>query len=364
MKLLRYLMVFVLCAAPADAAVRIKDVASLRSERQYQLLGYGIVIGLPGTGDTLRNVPYTEQSLQSLLDHMGLNTRGLALRNRNVASVMVTAEIPAGIESGQRLDVNVSAMGDATSLQGGTLLLTQLQTAEGLQVGSAQGSVTVSGFQAQGQAETVTEGVPTAGRIPSGAIIQVTPPHSSQEPHMVLELRNPDAATAIRMIDAINEFARTVFHHAIAFERDNRSVDLQRPQRVSQTRLMAMLGELMIEPDTPARVVIDSRTGTVVIGQDVQISTVAVTYGALNVKITETPEVSQPAPLSDGKTKVVPRTAIDVEQTTGKVAILSGSSLRALVAGLNRLGVKPAGIIAILQAIKAAGALQAELIAQ
>jgi flagellar P-ring protein precursor FlgI len=364
MRALRFLIVLALLTTPAAAAVRIKDVASLRSDRQFQLLGYGLVVGLPGSGDTLRNVPYTEQSISAMLDHMGLNTRGFALRNRNVASVIVTAEIPAGIEAGQRLDVTVSAMGDATSLQGGTLLSTQMMTIDGQQVGAAQGAVTVDGFEAQGQAETVTQGVPTSGRIPNGAIIQVTPPHPSQEPRMVLELRNPDAATAIRIIDAINEFGRTVFHRPIAYERDNRSVGLQRPANVSQTRLMAMLGELLIEPDTAARVVIDSRTGTVVIGQDVQISTVAVTYGTLNVKISETPEVSQPAPFANGTTKVVPRTEIQTEQTGGKVAVLSGSSLRALVAGLNRLGVKPPGIIAILQAIKTAGALQAELIAQ
>jgi flagellar P-ring protein precursor FlgI len=364
MRALALVFAFLLLATPSNGAVRIKDVASLRGERQFQLIGYGLVIGLSGTGDTLRNVPNTEQSIQSMLEHMGINERGVALRNRNVASVIVTSEIPAGAESGQRLDVNVSALGDSTSLQGGTLLLTQMVTPDGQLVASAQGSVSVTGFEAQGQAETVIQGVPTSGSIPNGAIIEVTPPHPAQEPHMVLELRNPDYATAVRMVDAINEFSRSVFHHPIAAERDARTVSLQRPQNVSQTRLMALLGELLIEPDTAARVVVDSRTGTVVIGQDVQISTVAVTHGTLNVRVSETPTVSQPGAFSNGTTKTAPRTQIDVDQGNGQVAVISGSSLRALVAGLNRLGVKPTGIIAILQAIKAAGALQAELIAQ
>ena len=299
-----------------------------------------------------------------MLDRMGVNIRGASLRNRNVAAVIVTAELPSGGEAGQRLDITVSALGDATSLLGGTLLLTQLSTPDGQLVGSAQGPVSVTGVEAQGQAETVSQGVPTAGLISNGAIVEVTPPRPVEEIRMILELRNPDYATAVRIIDAINQFSQGQFRRAIAFERDSRSVEILRPSGVTQTRLMAELGELMVEPDTAARVVVDARTGTVVIGQDVQISTVAVTHGTLNVKISETPQVSQPGALSNGTTKVVPRTQIDIDQGGGQVAVISGSSLRALVSGLNRLGVKPTGIIAILQAIKSAGALQAELITQ
>ena len=362
---LTVILVALLGFAPtAWGAARIKDVASLQGERQFQLIGYGLVVGLLGTGDTLRNVPFTEQSIQSMLDRMGVGVKGTALRNRNVAAVIVTAELPSGGEAGQRLDVTVSALGDATSLLGGTLLFTQLSAQDGQTVVSAQGPVSVAGFEAQGQAETVSQGVPTAGRISNGAIIEVSPPRPVEEIRMILELRNPDYATAVRMIDAINQFSQGQFRRAIAFERDSRSVEILRPAGITQTRLMAELGELMVEPDTAARVIVDARTGTVVIGQDVQISTVAVTYGTLNVKISETPQVSQPGALSGGTTKVVPRTQIDVEQSGGQVAVISGSSLRALVAGLNRLGVKPSGIIAILEAIKSAGALQAELIAQ
>ena len=204
-------------APPAWGAARIKDVASLQSERQYQLIGYGLVVGLQGTGDTLRNVPFTEQSIQSMLDRMGVNIRGASLRNRNVAAVIVTADLPSGGEAGQRLDITVSALGDATSLLGGTLLLTQLSTPDGQLVGSAQGPVSVTGVEAQGQAETVSQGVPTAGLISNGAIVEVTPPRPVEEIRMILELRNPDYATAVRIIDAINQFSQGQFRRAIAF---------------------------------------------------------------------------------------------------------------------------------------------------
>jgi len=364
MRALLLTLALVLFAGAAGAAVRIKDVTSLRGQRDFQLIGYGLVIGLAGSGDTLRNIPFTEQSIQSMLDRLGINARGSSLRNRNVAAVIVTADFPGGMEAGQRLDVTVSALGDATSLMGGTLVLTQLTGPDGQVFASAQGAVSVTGFESQGQAETVTQGVPTAGRIANGAIVEIPSPQPVEELRMFLELRNPDDATAVRIIDAINQYANARFHRAIAFERDKRSVELFRPPGVSQTRLMAEIGELLIEPDTAARVVVDARTGTVVIGQDVQISTVAVTHGTLNVKISETPDVSQPAPFSQGKTTTTPRTQIAVNQDGGQVAMISGASLRALVAGLNRLGVKPSGIIAILQAIKSAGALQADLVVQ
>jgi len=349
---------------PAAAAVRIKDIASLNGQRSSQLIGYGLVVGLLGTGDTLRNVPFTEQSIQSMIDRFGINARGASLRNRNVAAVIVTSELPSGADAGERIDVTVSALGDATSLVGGTLLLTRLGGADGQPVATAQGPVSVTGFDVQGQASSESQGVPTAGRIANGAMVDTSAPAPIDELRMTLELRNPDYATAVRMIDAINQFSRTQFHKDIAFERGQRSVEVFRPPTISQTRLMAEIGELTVDPDTVARVVVDARTGTVVIGQDVQISTVAVTHGTLNVKISETPQVSQPGPRSQGTTTVTPKTKIEVDQAGGQVAVIGGSSLRALVAGLNRLGVKPSGIIAILQAIKSAGALQADLIAQ
>jgi flagellar P-ring protein precursor FlgI len=356
-------LVICLAAAPA-AAVRIKDISVLRGARDSQLVGYGLVVGLQGSGDTMGNAPFTQQSIQAMLEHLGLDVHGASLRNRNVAAVIVTTDLASGMEPGARLDVTVSALGDAPSLMGGTLLLTQLQSADGVVYASAQGAVSVTGFETAGQGETLSQGVPTAGRIPNGAIVEHEVPASPDELRSMLELKNPDYATAVRIVDAINAYSRERFRAHAAYEIDGRTVELFRPRNVSFARFMAEVGELQVEPDMAARVVLDARTGTVVVGQDVQISTVAVTYGTLTVRVAEQPRVSQPNPFSQGKTVVTPNTKIDVEQGGGPIAIVGGSSLRTLVSGLNRIGVKPPGIIAILQAIKTAGALQADLVIQ
>jgi flagellar P-ring protein precursor FlgI len=247
---------------------------------------------------------------------------------------------------------------------GGTLLLTQLQSPDGTVYASAQGAVSVTGFETAGQGETLSQGVPTAGRIPNGAIVEHELPGFAGELRPMLELKNPDYATAVRIVDAINAYSRERFRALAAYEVDSRKVELYRPRNISFARFMAEIGELQVQPDMAARVVLDARTGTVVVGQDVQISTVAVTYGTLTVRVAESPNVSQPAPFSHGRTVVTPNTRIDVEQGGGPIAIVGGSSLRALVSGLNRIGVKPPGIIAILQAIRTAGALQADLVIQ
>jgi flagellar P-ring protein precursor FlgI len=353
-----------LIAAPALAAVRIKDISSLQGVRDNQLIGYGLVVGLAGVGDTLRNAPFTEQAMQSMLDRMGINVRNTALRARNVAAVVVTADLPSAAGVGSRIDVTVSSLGDATSLMGGTLVLTTLSGADGQTYAVAQGAVSVTGFDAAGQGQTLTQGVPTAGLISNGALVERSLPPMHDVGVLTLELKNPDFKTAVRVADAINYFSRERYHKRVAFEQDFRTITLFRPADVGVTRFMAEIGDLLIEPDMAARVVLDSRTGTIVIGQDVQISTVAVTHGTLSVRVNESPQVSQPAPLSDGKTVVTPQTQIEANQTGGQMAIIGGTSLRALVAGLNRIGLKPPGIIAILQAIKTAGALQADLVVQ
>ena len=351
--------------APATAAVRIKDIANVEGIRDNQLVGYGLVFGLEGTGDTLRNVPFTEQAMQSMLDRMGVNVRGTELRTRNVAAVMVTANLPPFMERGQRIDVTVSSMGDATSLMGGTLVLTPMSGADGRVHAVAQGEVAVSGAAAVGQAESYNQGVPTVGRIPNGATIELPNPNRPGDiGPMALDLKNPDFETAIRIVDAINAYSLRRWGMNTARERDFRSVALRLPPHIGTTRYIAEIGSLLVEPDTEARVIIDARTGTIVIGQDVQISTVAVTHGALTVRVTETPVVSQPAPLSRGKTVVVPRTDVGVNENGGQLRVVGGTTLRKLVAGLNQIGLKPSGIIAILQAIKSAGALQADLITQ
>jgi flagellar P-ring protein precursor FlgI len=363
--LLALLLAFCLAAGSAGAATRIKDIATLQGVRDNQVVGYGLVIGLKGTGDSLRNSPFTEQSLQSMLDSMGINVRDSSLRTRNVAGVIVTAELPPFIGKGARIDVTVSSLGDATSLLGGTLVMTSLVGANGQIYAVAQGPVAVSGFSSEGEAESLTEGVPTTGRIPNGALVEQEVEGGFLEmDRLVLELKNPDFNTAIRVIDAINAYASGRYGMPVAYERDYRTIVLDKPQGPSALRFIAELGELMIDPDTPARVVIDERTGTVVIGRDVQISTVAVTHGNLTVRVTEAPTVSQPAPFSDGETTVAPRTFVDASQEGGQLAIIGGTDLQALIAGLNQIGLKPTGIIAILQAIKTAGALQAELIIQ
>ncbi|GHB18570.1 flagellar P-ring protein 2 [Pseudovibrio japonicus] len=348
----------------ASALVRIKDIADLRGMRSNQLVGYGIVIGLNGSGDTMRNSPFTEQSLQSMLERMGVNVRESNLRSRNVAAVVVTAELPPFIGNGSRIDVSVGSLGDASSLQGGTLLVTPLMGADGNVYAVAQGSVSVSGFLAEGDAGSLTQGVPTAGSVPNGALIEKTlPDYFSSLPQLVLELKNPDFKTAIRVTDAINAFSLNRYGMKLASELDYRSVQVQRPAGISSVRFISQIEGLMVQPDTPARVVVDERTGTVVIGQNVRISTVAVTHGNLTVRVSERPEVSQPAPFSQqGETTVVPRTDIDVQQEEGQLQLLGGTDLQTLVRGLNRIGLKPSGIIAILQAIKQAGALQATLV--
>ena len=354
-----------LCLAVAPVAgARIKDIAVLRSPRDSQLVGYGLVVGLSGTGDTFRNTPFTQQAVQGMLQNLGMDVHGVELRNRNVAAVIVTADLSAGVETGSRLDVTVSALGDAPSLMGGTLLLTQMLGSDGSLYATAQGAVSVSGFQSQGEGETLSQGVPTAGRIPNGAIVQHEIVGAPDDLRSMLELKNPDYATSVRIADAINSYARGRFGGRAAYEVDARTVELFRPRVVSFARFMAEIGELQVQPDMAARVVLDSRTGTVVVGQDVQISTVAVTYGTLTVRVNEQPQVSQPNPFANGRTVVTPNTTITAEQTGGPIAIVGGSSLRMLVGGLNRIGVKPPGIIAILQAIKTAGALQADLVIQ
>lgn len=353
-----------LSAAPSKAA-RLKDITSLQSMRDNALIGYGLVVGLQGTGDTLRNSTFTEQSLQSMLDRMGVNVRGGALRVKNVAAVIVTAELPAFISRGVRLDVSVASLGDASSLNGGTLLLTPLTGADGQTYAVAQGAVVSSGVAAQGQAESVSQGVPTGGRVPNGAVVEHEPPGALADAGpMVLELKNPDFKTAVAAADAINAYAAQRFHKPVARERDQRSIVLNKPASIGAARFLAEIGDLTVEPDTQARVIIDARTGTIVIGQDVRISTVAVTHGSINVRITETPIVSQPQPLSRGETVVVPQTSIETRQEGGQIAVLGGANLKTLVRGLNQIGLKPAGIIAILQTIKSAGALQADLVIQ
>lgn len=374
MKHARWILALVLTAAAALSAVapsamadaaRIKDIASLQSGRDNQLIGYGLVVGLQGSGDSLRSSPFTDQSMRAMLQNLGISTQGGQSNAKNVAAVMVTANLPPFASPGSRLDVSVSSLGDATSLRGGTLVMTSLSGADGQIYAVAQGAVIVSGFSAQGEAATLAEGVTTAGRVPNGAIIERELPSRFKDAvNLVLQLRNPDFSTAVRMADAVNVFAGQRYGGPIAEARDSQEVIIAKPKAADLTRLMAEVENLVVQTDTPAKVVINERTGTIVIGADVRVSRVAVSYGTLTVQVTETPQVIQPEPFSRGVTAVQPETDIMAMKEGGPVAILDGPDLRTLVAGLNNIGVKPDGIIAILQGIKSAGALQAELVLQ
>jgi flagellar P-ring protein precursor FlgI len=355
-------LAFIMTPVPAGATSRIKDLANIEGVRQNQLIGYGLVVGLNGTGDTLNNIPFTKQSLQAMLERLGVNVRGAQFRTGNVAAVMVTANLPAFGTQGTRMDVTVSALGDSKSLQGGTLLVTPLLGADGNVYSVAQGSVAIGGFQAEGEASKITRGVPTVGRIANGAIIEREIDFALNRLSQVrLALRNADFTTAKRIAAAVNDF----IGKPTAEPLDPSTVELTVPQqyRGNVVSLLTEIEQLQIEPDLAAKIVIDERSGIIVMGRDVRVSMVAVAQGNLTVTISETPQVSQPNPFSrGGTTTVVPRTRIGVQEDGKKLALVKeGVSLQQLVDGLNALGIGPRDMIAILQAIKAAGAIQADI---
>ena len=349
--------------APAISASRIKDIAEIEGIRDNMLVGYGLVVGLNGTGDTLNNSPFTQQSLTGMLERLGVNIRDLTLRTRNVAAVMVTARLPAFARPGVRVDVTVSTLGDSTNLLGGTLLVTPLLGADGEVYAVAQGPVAVAGFVAQGNAATVTKGVPTSGRIAGGGIVERELAFSlSQMQTVRLSLRNPDLTTARRMAAAINAHVGATTARMI----DPTTVSLTVPPtyRGELVDLLTDIEQLEVTPDQLARVVIDETAGIIVMGERVRISTVAIAQGNLTIRITETPQVSQPNAFSNtGTTTTVNRTNIEIDQGENKrLGVVNGGvSLQDLVNALNALGIGPRDMITILQAIKAAGALQAEI---
>ncbi|MFW5832913.1 MAG: flagellar basal body P-ring protein FlgI [Pseudomonadota bacterium] len=356
-------LVLALAAPPAEAGpVRIKDIADFEGVRENMLVGYGLVVGLNGSGDRLRNTAFTEQSLVSMLERLGVSTRGTDLQTRNVAAVMVTATLRPFSRQGSRIDVNVSAMGDASSLEGGTLLVTPLMGADGEVYSVAQGQLTVGGFSAAGEAESVSRGVPTQGRIPAGAIVEreVGFELNTLE-EMRLVLRNADFTTAHRMADVINKELGVAAAEAL----DSATVNLTVPGawRGRTAALLNDIESLLVVPDQVARVVIDESAGIIVMGGNVRISEVAVAQGNLTVRITEAPQVSQPNAFAEGETVVVPRTQVTVDEDTEARMVLlpEAVTLEDLVDGLNALGVGPRDLIGILQAIRTAGALQAEL---
>jgi len=368
MSVLRFLIAVVLLillaapvASPVWAQVRIKDIADLEGVRDNQLVGYGLVVGLNGTGDRLRSAVFTRQSLIGVLERLGVNTRDQErqLDTRNVAAVVVTANLPPFSRAGSRIDITVSTLGDSTNLTGGTLLVTPLLGADGEVYAVAQGAVVTGAVSARGAAGSVTRGVPTAGRIANGATVEreVAFRFAANET-LRLALRNPDLTTARRIAAAINRASGG----NVATATDPRTVSLSLAGR-EPVGFLADIEQLRVIPDQVARVVVEEASGTIVMGANVRVSTVAIAQGNLTIRVTETPQVSQPNALAGGETVVVPRTNIQVDdQNERRLGVLRGAvTLDELVRGLNSLGVGPRDLITILQTIKAAGALQAEL---
>lgn len=349
---------------PASAqSVRIKDLVEVDGVRANDLVGYGLVVGLNGTGDGLRNAPFTEEIMQNILERLGVNVTGEQFRPRNVAAVFVTGRLPPFGRAGSQIDVTVSAIGDAKSLLGGTLIMTPMNAADGQIYAVAQGTVIAGGVEAQGDAARVVQGVPTSGVIPAGARIEREVDFDfTQLSSLRLALREPDFTTAARIENAIN---RSVGRGAAQMlDAGTVSVDLRRTGASSPARAVVAIENLPVEPERRARVVVDQRSGTIVMGEDVRISRVAVSQGNLTLRIEETPIAVQPSPFAEGETVVVPRTGAEIveEPGIGLAEIPSGTSLSEVVAGLNALGVSPRDLIDILKSIKAAGALHAEFV--
>jgi len=349
-----------LCAPAAHAASRIKDIVDIEGVRKNQLIGVGIVTGLNGTGDTVRNSPMLKQSMEGMLGRLDINIRDSNLNPKNSAIVMVTAELPPFAAPGARLDITVSAMGDAKSLMGGTLAVTALQAADGEVYAVAQGTVQTGSISAGGASgSSVTKGVPTSGRIASGAVIErETGFDFNTMPIVRLTLRNPDFTTSKRVADTIN-----AAYPGTAFAENPTVVSVRNRPETNMMNFIAAIEQLPVTVDTPAKVVIDEVNGVVVIGENVRISRVAIAQGNLTIRVDEQPFVSQPAPFSQGQTAVVPDSRINVDEEKGKKLydLKETASLSDVINGLNALGVSPRDMISILQTIKAAGALQAEI---
>lgn len=360
LKVLLFLF-FVPTVATANS-IRIKDLVEFDGVRGNDLVGYGLVVGLNGTGDGLRNAPFTEEIMSNILERLGVNVTGEQLRPKNVAAVFVTAALPPFARAGGRIDVTVSAIGDAKSLLGGTLIMTPLNAADGEIYAVAQGTIIAGGASAEGDAGAVVKGVPTAGVIPSGARVEREVEFEFASLNTLrMALREPDFTTASRIERAINQnFGRRV---ALMLDAATVRLDIGRTGQVSAAHALGRIENITVEPERKARVVVDQRSGTIVLGEDVRISRVAVSQGNLTLRIQETPIAVQPNPFADGRTVVVPRTEAEIEEEgIGLAEVPGGTSLSEVIAGLNALGVDPRDMIDILKSIKAAGALHAEFL--
>ena len=353
----------ILIAAPADAA-RIKDLANIQGVRDNQLLGYGLVVGLDGSGDQVNASPFTRQSLRSMLTQLGIVVPpNVALNPKNVAAVTVHADLPAFAKPGQEIDVTISSIGDAKSLRGGSLLMTPMKGIDGQVYAIAQGNLVVGGLSSEGaDGSKVTINIPSSGRIPGGATVErsVASPFA-KEPILTLNLKAGDFTTAQRVTEAINK----AVGEGAAYPVDATSVKVNAPKNIGQrVSFVSMIENLVIDPaEAVARVIVNSRTGTVVINSTVRVSPAAVSHGALTVTISENAQVSQPNPLAEGETVVVPQTDISVQESGSRMFVFNpGVTLDAVVRAVNQVGAGPSDLVAILEALKQAGALQADLV--
>lgn len=356
-------MMAVLAATPVAAEVRIKDIARVQGIRDNSLYGYGLVVGLSGTGDKSTGSPFTPQAVASMLQRLGIAVPVERLDGKNVAAVMVTAKLPPFVKPGATLDVMVSSLGDATTLQGGTLLLTPLQGPDARVYVLAQGPLSVGGVSASGASgDTVQKNHPTVGRVPNGGVVEREVPMALDPTSVTLTLRNADFTTAVRLADAVNG----VGFGEVARATDPSTVVTTVPPDFQSrlTEFIARIEMATLQVDAPARVVINERTGTVIMGSHLRISTVAVAHGNLTIKIREEKQVSQPAPFAprSAQTVVVPRSDVSVKEEKRQLIVVpDGVSLGDVVQGLNAIGVTPRDLISILQAIRQAGALMADL---
>ena len=359
---MRLLACYLILAVALSGGARLKELVTIEGARENQLLGYGLVVGLAGTGDRRQTV-FSAQSLTNLLERMGVSVPPSAIRVNNVAAVMVTASLPAYAQPGMRLDVTVAAVGDATNLQGGLLLLTSLRGADGQVYAVAQGPVVTGGFVAGGLGTQQTVNHPTTGRVPNGAIVERPAPTPAPSGKLRLQLRQADFTTAARIAEAINK--KFEVSGAVVARAENSAVVAVQAPPLYADRLAEFLAEmenLTVEADRPAKVVINERTGTIVMGKEVRISPVAIMHGSLTVEIQTSFAVSQPAPLSGGTTQVVPQVGVGVKEDKARNVLLKqGATVEELVRALNAIGSTPRDIIAILQNLRAAGALEAEL---
>jgi flagellar P-ring protein precursor FlgI len=359
------LMAALLPGIPAAAdppAARLKELVSLEGVRENQLIGYGMVVGLKGTGDRQQTL-FTAQSLANMLQEMGVTVNPTLILVKNTASVMVTATLPPFAQSGMQIDATVAAMGDSASLQGGLLLMTSLRGIDGQVYSIAQGPVVTGGFIAGGAGNTQTVNHPTVGRIPNGAIVERTSPAVEPTNQVRLQLHAADFTTAARIAEVVNHHF-TPDTQAIAHADNSGLVSVAIPASFSKNtaEFIAQLEALTVQTDRPAKVVINERTGTIVMGKEVRVSPVAVMHGDLTVEIQTTYEVSQPGPLSNGTTQVVPQVAVGVrEEKARNVVLKEGATVEELVRALSSIGSTPRDIIAILQSLKAAGALESEI---